>query len=52
VRQVVKASKGHIPQPFLISNVEKNCGKDKREMILTAKIIFGLTLRLQTTTIR
>jgi hypothetical protein len=35
--QVVKASKGHIPQPFLISNLKKNWRKDKRESIQTAK---------------
>jgi hypothetical protein len=29
--QVVKASKGHIPQPFLISKLKKNCGKDNSE---------------------
>jgi hypothetical protein len=35
--QVVKASKGHFPQPFLISSVVKNCRKDKRESFLQAK---------------
>jgi hypothetical protein len=41
--QVVKASKGHYPQPFLISNVEKNWCKYKRESFLWAKIFLNLT---------
>jgi hypothetical protein len=38
--QVVKASKGHFPQPFLISDVKKNWYKVKGEKFLSAKKIF------------
>jgi len=37
--QVVKASKGHIPQPFLISKAIKNWYKDKRDKFLFTKKI-------------
>jgi hypothetical protein len=40
MKEVVKASKGHYPPPFLISDVEKNCCKDKGERILFPKIFF------------
>jgi len=44
--QVVKASKGHIPQPFLISKLKKNWCKDKRERFETSKKIFCADAKL------
>jgi hypothetical protein len=38
-REVVKASQGHYPLPFLISDV-KNWNKDKRDSFLKQKNFF------------
>jgi hypothetical protein len=43
-KQVVKASSGHIPQPFLISDL-KSCGKDREERWILADKFFSRKAR-------
>ena len=40
MKEVVKASKGHYPPPFLISDVVKNCCKEKEQFCYEPKNFF------------